>query len=185
MKTTRRTVSLVALILLLGACARGPGEDEVPPDPASQPVPETAQTGGRGAMGSGMMGSGGMMGRDGMMSGPADTAAAPRARAVTASAPGCPDISQALTDAGRRVFTGGGNCYTCHGSDAHGSALAPNLTDTTWLDIGGSYAAIADLVRAGVPNPKQFPAPMPSMGGAELTDEQICAVSAYVLGLGG
>jgi mono/diheme cytochrome c family protein len=133
--------------------------------------------------GRGMMAGGGMMG--GMMGQPADTAAAPTASLIAATAPGCPDVSPALVDLGRRVFTGSGNCYACHGSDAHGTTLAPNLADTTWLNVDGSYAAIAALVRAGVPHPKKYPAPMPAMGGAQLSTEQICAVAAYVHGLGG
>jgi mono/diheme cytochrome c family protein len=39
---------------------------------------------------------------------------------------------------------------------------------------------IEGVVRNGVPQPKQFPAPMPAMGGAPLSDEQVRAVAAYV-----
>ena len=144
---------------------------------------ETAQpqaTGG--AREGGMMGGGGTM--SGMMAGRADTGAAPLTRAVAASAAGCPATSQTVVDTGRRIFTGAGNCYSCHGADAHGTGLAPNLTDATWLNIDGSYAAIASLVRSGVPRPKQFPAPMPPMGGAQLDAGQVCAVAAYVYSLG-
>ncbi len=63
--------------------------------------------------------------------------------------------------------------------------MAPNLTDGEWLDVDGSYGAIVGLVRSGVPHPKRFPAPMPAEGGAQLTTEQVCAVAAYVHGLGG
>jgi mono/diheme cytochrome c family protein len=38
-------------------------------------------------------------------------------------------------------------------------------------------------VREGVPQPKEFRDPMPPMGGAQLTPEQLSAVSAYVWGL--
>lgn len=121
---------------------------------------------------------GGMMGRS------ADTAAAPQARVSEATAPGCPDVSQSLVDTGRNVFTGGGNCFACHGSDAHGTTVAPDLTDDTWLDIDGSYAAVVGVVRSGVPHPKRYPAPMPAEGGGQLSTEQVCAVAAYVAGLG-
>ena len=40
-------------------------------------------------------------------------------------------------------------------------------------------------MRTGVPQPKQHPAPMPAMGGANLSDDQIRQVSAYVWSLGG
>jgi mono/diheme cytochrome c family protein len=53
-----------------------------------------------------------------------------------------------------------------------------------WLNIDGSYAAIAGLVRTGVPNPKQHSAPMPPMGGATMSAVQVCAVAAYVYSLG-
>ncbi len=124
-----------------------------------------------------------MMGGGAMMGASADTAAAPHAEARAAKAPGCPDASQPLVDAGRGIFTGAGNCYLCHGSDAHGTAVAPNLTDTTWLDVDGSYSAIAGLVRSGVPRPTQYPAPMPPMAGAQLDQTQVCAAAAYVYSL--
>lgn len=140
---------------------------------------------GRGAMGQGMMrGRGGGMMRGGMM-GQGDTSAAPRPRPATAAATAeCPAVDAALVDGGRRVFTGPGNCQTCHGADARGTGLAPDLTDATWLNIDGSYAAIAGLVRQGVPHPRQYPGAMPAMGGAALTAHQVCAVAAYVYSLG-
>lgn len=125
-----------------------------------------------------MRGHGSMMGRG-------DTAAAPRPQPAPAAATAeCPTIDATLVSAGRQVFTGPGNCQMCHGADARGTSLAPNLTDTTWLDIDGSYAAIAGLVRQGVPRPKQYPGAMPAMGGATLTPHQVCAVAAYVYSLG-
>lgn len=108
---------------------------------------------------------------------------APVGTARVASAVECPPVSKELVDRGRKIFTGTGNCYACHGSDAHGTAVAPNLTDTTWLNIDGSYAGIAGLVRSGVPQPKHFPTPMPPGGGAQLDQGQLCAVAAYVYSL--
>ena len=108
---------------------------------------------------------------------------APAAAARVASAVECPPVSKELVDRGRKIFTGTGNCYACHGNDAHGSAVAPNLTDSTWLNIDGSYAGIAGLVRSGVPQPKHFPTPMPPGGGAQLDQGQLCAVAAYVYSL--
>lgn len=131
-----------------------------------------------------MMGQGRMPMMGGMMSGPADTAAAPAARVAQGTAPGCPEVAQAVVDRGRGIFTGGGNCFACHGSDARGTPAGPDLTDGSWLDIDGSYAAIAGVVRSGVPQPARYPAPMPPEGGAQLSTDQICAVAAYVYGLG-
>ena len=87
--------------------------------------------------------------------------------------------------AGQQIFSSTGNCYTCHGPDAKGTALAPNLTDGEWINIDGTFASIQQNVKTGVPQPKQFPAAMPPMGGASLSDDQIRQVSSYVWSLGG
>jgi len=80
---------------------------------------------------------------------------------------------------------GGGTCFVCHGQDAHGSAVAPNLTDGEWLHNDGSLAGISGTIKSGVPQPKKAPAPMPPMGGASLSDDQVKAVATYVHSLGG
>jgi len=88
---------------------------------------------------------------------------------------------------GDSIFHGrlaGGICYTCHGADARGiNGIAPNLTDTLWLNGSGSYSFIIELVSRGVPRPKQAIAPMQPMGGARLNAQQIRAVASYVLSL--
>jgi cbb3-type cytochrome c oxidase subunit III len=76
-------------------------------------------------------------------------------------------------------------CVACHGPDAKGTPLAPNLTDAEWVNIDGTYDAIINVVKTGVPQPKNAPAPMPPMGGASLTDAQVRDVAAYVWSLGG
>ena len=52
-----------------------------------------------------------------------------------------------------------------------------------WLNGDGSLAFIEHTVTTGVPQPKSHPAPMPPMGGASLSPEQIKAVAAYVYSL--
>jgi mono/diheme cytochrome c family protein len=91
-----------------------------------------------------------------------------------------PAMAQAT---GKAVFEGKGNCATCHGKDARGTPLGPDLTDGQWLSISGSLEEIAALVRAGVARPKKYPAPMPPMGGARLRDAELEAVARYVLEL--
>lgn len=81
---------------------------------------------------------------------------------------------------GQKIFTSMGNCYTCHGQDGAGTAMAPALNDAQWLNIDGSYPAIQQVIKAGVPTPKQHPAPMPAMGGAQLSDQQAKQLGAYV-----
>jgi glucose/arabinose dehydrogenase/mono/diheme cytochrome c family protein len=87
---------------------------------------------------------------------------------------------------GDRIYhgqVGGATCVGCHGAAGAGTALGPNLTDTQWLWSDGSYRAIAKTIAAGVPEPKQYRSPMPPMGGAQLTADQVSAVAAYVWAL--
>lgn len=165
-------ISSLTLMLTFGACT-SERQDARPEGATAQQIPQPG----------GMMGGGGMMRAGGVMRGREDTAAAPHARAAAGSAAGCPNASQTLVDEGREIFTGQGNCYACHGGNAKGTPVAPDLTDSTWLNIDGSYGAIASLVHRGVPHPKQFPSAMPAMGGAQLDSLQVCAVAAYVYSL--
>lgn len=172
------------------ACSRSPASGGASVRASVAPNEPTAidsTQAGAGVMGRGTgpgMGRGMMRGHGAMM-GVGDTTVAPRPQPAPAvAAAGCPAIDATLVKSGRQIFTGPGNCQMCHGADARGTSLAPNLTDTTWLDIDGSYAAIAGLVRQGVPRPKRYPAPMPAMGGAALTPNQVCAVAAYIYSLG-
>ena len=87
---------------------------------------------------------------------------------------------------GDSIFHGqvaGGTCTACHGQDAKGTAVAPDLTDSKWINGDGSYQFIVNTVTTGVPKPKEHPAPMPPKGGATLTDDQVKAVAAYVYSL--
>ena len=96
-------------------------------------------------------------------------------------------ISASLVALGDSIFHGkaaGGACLMCHGADAKGTpGLAPNLTTGKWLNGDGTYPFIVRTVQNGVPQPKQGPAPMPPMGGAQLSPEQVRAVAAYVYSL--
>lgn len=86
---------------------------------------------------------------------------------------------------GEAIFRGKGNCFTCHGPEAKGTPLAPDLTDGDWVNLEGrpTQAEVEALVREGVSKPVQHPAPMPPMGGGNLSDEQVAQVAAYVLSL--
>lgn len=110
-----------------------------------------------------------------------ETAAQPPVGAPAAAPSGA---TPEMVAQGQQIFTGPGNCYTCHGMDAKGTQLAPNLTDAEWINISApTVDNIVALVKTGVPQPKQFPAPMPPMGGAQLTDDQVRAVASYVASL--
>ncbi len=87
---------------------------------------------------------------------------------------------------GAKIFHGeiaGAACEGCHGSDAKGTPLGPNLTDGKWLWGNGSLAAITKTIKEGVPNPKEYNGVMPPMGGAQLSPAQLKAVASYVWSL--
>lgn len=92
-------------------------------------------------------------------------------------------ITPAMTAMGEDIFKGklaGGTCQTCHGANAKGTQLGPDLTDSKWINTDGTYSGIIEVVTKGVAKPREFQGAMPPMGGARLSDEQIRAVSAYV-----
>jgi mono/diheme cytochrome c family protein len=105
--------------------------------------------------------------------------------AVAAGLPVPPGATHEMVVLGDRIFhgEGGATCTGCHGVDAKGTPLGPNLTDHRWLWGDGSYASIEQIIRRGVPEPKQHRSPMPPMGGAPLRPEQLSAVAAYVWAL--
>jgi len=87
---------------------------------------------------------------------------------------------------GDRIYhgqVGGATCTGCHGASGKGSPLGPDLTGKKWLWSDGSYAGIAKTITEGVMHPKQYRSPMPPMGGAQLTADQILALAAYVWSL--
>ncbi len=125
----------------------------------------------------------------------ATLAASQHAPAVAAAAAASPDMTRQMPSAtashagrqdpqlGQKIFTGKGNCYTCHGANAKGTPLGPDVTDGAWLNVDGSLEGIEAIVRSGVPAPAKHPAPMPPMGGAKLADDEVKAVAAYVFSL--
>ena len=106
--------------------------------------------------------------------------------ASTAKLPVPPGATPAMVPVGDRVYhgeLGGASCVGCHGPDAKGSPLGPDLTARKWLWSDGSYAGILKVIREGVAQPKEYRSPMPPMGGAQLTNDQLAAVAAYVWAL--
>jgi glucose/arabinose dehydrogenase/mono/diheme cytochrome c family protein len=87
---------------------------------------------------------------------------------------------------GDRIYHGqvsGATCTGCHGPTGAGTPLGPDLTDTKWLWSDGSFDGIAKTITSGVSQPKEYRSPMPPMGGAQLTPDQVSAVAAYVWAL--
>jgi len=106
---------------------------------------------------------------------------------ASASTPLPSGATQAMVDLGDRIFHGqvaAGTCAGCHGADGKGTPLGPNLTAGKWMWSDGSLNGIEQTIRHGVPKPKEYRSPMPAMGGAQLSPQQVSAVAAYVWGLG-
>ena len=106
--------------------------------------------------------------------------------ANAASLPVPQGATRAMVALGDRIYhgqVGGATCTGCHGANGAGTPLGPDLTDTKWLWSDGSFAAIAKTITTGVSQPKEYRSPMPPMGGAPLTPDQVSAVAAYIWGL--
>ncbi|MGA7325109.1 MAG: c-type cytochrome [Rhodomicrobium sp.] len=105
---------------------------------------------------------------------------------VAVHLPTPPGFAPGQVALGEKIYHGeaaGGTCAGCHGSNAEGSPLAPPLITQHWLWGDGSLSSIEQVVEKGVPQPKEYRDPMPPMGGAQLTPEEVRAVSAYVWAL--
>jgi glucose/arabinose dehydrogenase/mono/diheme cytochrome c family protein len=111
----------------------------------------------------------------------------PEAGAEAASTlPTPPDATPEQVALGDRVFhgqVGSAPCVGCHGTNAEGTPLGPDLTSGTWLWGDGSLQSITQIITDGVPNPKEYRAAMPAMGGAQLSPAEVSAVAAYVWAL--
>jgi mono/diheme cytochrome c family protein len=107
-------------------------------------------------------------------------------RVAVANLPVPQGATSAMVALGDRVYhgeEGAATCVGCHGGDAAGTPLGPTLKGHDWLWSDGSFAGIQKTVHEGVANPKQFRSAMPPMGGSQLTDGQVAAVSAYIWAL--
>ena len=87
---------------------------------------------------------------------------------------------------GQQLYSGG-VCVACHGAGGAGTALAPALNDNVWVNFPSrpTQDQLVTLIKTGVPQPKSHPAPMPPMGGAQLTDPQVRSIAAYILSISG
>jgi mono/diheme cytochrome c family protein len=112
----------------------------------------------------------------------ADTAAA-ATEAPASPAPSNVQLPEGVTPEmvaqGQEIFNTN-ICWSCHQQNAVGGPLAPALNDTTWINVDGSYDAIIGVIKSGVAHPTRYDSPMPAMGGAQLTEDQIRSLAAYV-----
>ena len=92
-------------------------------------------------------------------------------------------VTPEMVAEGRTLYTNPGRCNVCHGATGLGGRVGPNLADNTWLWVDPAqnlHNQIFNIIKQGVPQPKVAPTGMPAMGGAQLTDDQIHAIAAYV-----
>jgi glucose/arabinose dehydrogenase/mono/diheme cytochrome c family protein len=97
-----------------------------------------------------------------------------------------PGSSREMLALGAQIYSGdvgGAACTGCHGENAKGSPLGPDLTLKHRLWSDGSVAGIAHTITEGVPTPKQYRNPMLPKGGSGLSEEQIGSVAAYLWAL--
>lgn len=103
--------------------------------------------------------------------------------AGAAATPVPPGATRQMVALGDRIYhgqVGGAACTGCHGDAGQGTPLGPPLTGKQWLWSDGSFAGIKKTILDGVAQPKEYRSPMPPMGGAQLTPDQVSAVAAYV-----
>jgi glucose/arabinose dehydrogenase/mono/diheme cytochrome c family protein len=107
----------------------------------------------------------------------------PNAGAAANNLPVPEGATRDMVALGERIYrgqVGGAACTGCHGDSGQGTPLGPDLTGKKWLWGDGSYAGIKKTITEGVAEPKQYRSPMPPMGGAQLTPDQVSALAAYV-----
>src|SRR5246127_1639277 len=107
----------------------------------------------------------------------------PNAGAAAINLPVPEGATRQMVALGERIYhgqVGGAPCTGCHGESGEGTPLGPPLTGKKWLWSDGSSAEIKKTITNGVSQPKEYRSPMPPMGGAQLTPEQVSAVAAYV-----
>lgn len=81
--------------------------------------------------------------------------------------------------AGREIYNGAGTCFTCHALDGAGvTPLGSSLRDSAWTHIDGSLAAIARVIRDGLPAASATLRGMPAFG-SRLSEEELYRLAAY------
>lgn len=97
-------------------------------------------------------------------------------------------VTAASIAEGKTLYeTAANNCSRCHGVDAKGGTRGPNLSDSTWVQIDGSYPEIIRIINEGVPAAKiknpSYQFPMAPKGRATLTDAQVASIASYIWSL--
>ncbi len=106
-------------------------------------------------------------------------AAAPAPMVAPAAVPVTPGTMAGPVARGQRLYQTS-TCSACHGTDALGTPLGPNLAAAQPLWGDGSPESIRTVITQGIANPRQYRAPMPAMGGAQLSPAEVDDLVAYV-----
>jgi len=82
---------------------------------------------------------------------------------------------------GKQLFHGSANCAACHGQEARGTDDGPALTGALWLHGPGTYEWLVEQIERGIPAHRTWTGkPMPMRGWANMPDDDVRAVAAYV-----
>lgn len=88
---------------------------------------------------------------------------------------------------GAQLYQGNGRCAVCHGPGGAGGRLGPSLQDDNWIWTDPAsdsfHEDLVRIIRDGISEPRQARAPMPPMGGGQLSEEEIVAIASYVASL--
>jgi len=103
----------------------------------------------------------------------------PASGAAAAALPVPPGSSAQQVAAGDKLYHSS-SCAGCHGSNAGGSPVGPDLTSGKYLWGDGSVAALSATITSGVSMPKQYRQAMPAKGGAQLSDAEVQSLAAYI-----
>jgi mono/diheme cytochrome c family protein len=76
------------------------------------------------------------------------------------------------------------SCAACHDANGSGTALGPSLIDENWIHVTREMEPVMQVIRTGIPQPREYPVPMPPREG-DFSDDQLRAVAAYVVALRG
>jgi mono/diheme cytochrome c family protein len=91
-----------------------------------------------------------------------------------------PGVTQSVIAEGKKIYSGRGLCYLCHGAVPVGG-IGPNLSDATWLRSEGRYEEIVSQIFSGTAKEdSKTGVAMPPRGGSHISDDEVRAVAAYI-----
>lgn len=91
-----------------------------------------------------------------------------------------PGVDAEMVREGYRIFHNEGLCVACHGEAGRG-LIGPDLTDSDWWHAKGSFLSIVMRVLRGVPEEaSSTDLEMPPLGGSDIGEDDVLAVSAWV-----